>query len=303
MTELSRLILDQYQIRKTKAQKSAFISLLNEHFSNLYVQQGGLMKSRNLILGDISTAKIILCAHYDTCARMIAPNFITPKNPLFSILYSLVIIIPMGIIVLLLNILLGLLTNNFYVHYIVSVCVWLSLMFLMLAGPANKNTSNDNTSGVILLCELYQAMTAEEKAKAAVVFFDNEELGLIGSTRFRKAYKKTISEKLVVNFDCVSDGDYLLIAASKTARKRYLPAIQDAFISSDLKTMIHARSEQVYYPSDQAGFPSHIAIAALKYNKFLGYYMDRIHTNRDVVFDESNIHFLRNGTLKLIKVI
>lgn len=303
MTELSGLILNQFQMRKTKKQKSSFIALLKEHLPDLQVQETGLMKSRNLILGDVNTAKIILCAHYDTCARMIIPNFITPKNPLLSILYSLLLIIPMGIVVFLLNFLLGFVSDNFFLHYIVSVVVWLTLLCLMVAGPANKNTANDNTSGVILLCELYQAMTAEEKEKTAVVFFDNEELGLIGSSCFRKQYKTRIAQTLIINFDCVSDGDYFLIAVSKTARSKYLQDIQRSYSSTDVKKIIHAKSEQVYYPSDQAGFPLHIAVAALKHKKFLGYYMDRIHTSRDVMFDESNISVLCESTLRLIDSI
>ena len=50
--------------------------------------------------------------------------------------------------------------------------------------------------------------------------------------------------------------------------------------------------KKIYYPSDQAGFPMAIAVAALKYKKPFGYYMDRIHTVKDTVMDEGNIEYL-----------
>ena len=78
MTELSREIFNRFQVRKTKKQKLAFIALLQKHIPSLQVQEAGLAKSRNLIVGDPQTAKVILGAHYDTCARLPFPNFITP---------------------------------------------------------------------------------------------------------------------------------------------------------------------------------------------------------------------------------
>jgi len=63
--------------------------------------------------------------------------------------------------------------------------------------------------------------------------------------------------------------------------------------------MLFAKSEKTYYPSDQKGFKRHIAFNALKENK-LFYYMDRIHTSRDTVFDEENIRLIVDGTKKLI---
>ena len=61
--------------------------------------------------------------------------------------------------------------------------------------------------------------------------------------------------------------------------------------------------KKVYYPSDQAGFPMAIAVAALKYKKPFGYYMDRIHTKRDTVFDRSNIAYLTERTVAFIESI
>ena len=82
MTELSREILENYQVRKTKKQKNAFIAFMQAHISHMQVQEMGFPKSRNLVIGDPESAKVILGAHYDTCARLPYPNFITPKKKL-----------------------------------------------------------------------------------------------------------------------------------------------------------------------------------------------------------------------------
>ena len=67
--------------------------------------------------------------------------------------------------------------------------------------------------------------------------------------------------------------------------------------------MLVRNLEKVYYPSDQAKFPMCVAIAALKFKKFPGYYMDRIHTKRDTVLDKENIALLQDCIQKLIHEI
>lgn len=301
MNQLSQTILEGFQVRKNRKQKDAFITLLREHFPELSIQEGGIAKSRNLILGDVSQAKIVFSAHYDTCARLPFPNFIAPKNFLLSILYSILIALPVVAVMFIISYLLNWLTRNFWVNYGMCVGICLVMVYLMLAGPANKHTANDNTSGVIALCELYSALSVEERAKVAVVFFDNEELGLLGSALFRKQYRKEMKDKLLINLDCVSDGDHFLVAVNKAARQHHYVQIKNAFTSTDEKQILLEKAERVYYPSDQANFPMSIAVAALKHKKLLGYYMDRIHTKRDVIFDEKNISFLTNALHKLIQ--
>lgn len=303
MTDLSRKILDSYQIRKTKKQKDAFIALMQAHFPALTVQEKGVPKSRNLILGDPETAKVVLGAHYDTCAQLPFPNFIMPKRPLLTIGYSLLILIPMVVLIFLANWLLNLFTGDAMVHYWVSLLVYLLFFILLLAGPANKHTANDNTSGVITLLEIYEKLSEEDKQKVCFVFFDNEEAGLLGSAQFRKVYKKQMKETLLINFDCVSDGDTFLLGISKQANQKYHVPLARVFTSTEGKAVLMENLKKVYYPSDQAGFPMAIAVAALKHKKPFGYYMDRIHTNRDTVFEERNIEYLAERTGQFVSQI
>lgn len=301
VTPLSQTILQQYQVRKTKKQKDAFIQLMKSHFPKLTVQEGGFPKCRNLIVGDIDSAKIILSAHYDTCAQLLLPNFITPKSPLLSILYSVLLVAPLVLIVILLNTLLNHITSNYWVHYWLSLAAYLGLMLLLVAGPANKHTANDNTSGVIALCELLQVLTPETRNKVAFVFFDHEETGLVGSSLLRSKHKDLAKGKLLINLDCISDGDHILVSATKAARKEYSDALKNAFQPTDNKSILFTKAERTYYPSDQVGFKKSVAIAALKKKRFIGYYMDRIHTSRDVMFDKENIKLVCSCIHRLLE--
>lgn len=303
MTELSREILENYQVRKTKKQKQAFIALIQKHIPTLQVQEKGFPKSRNLVVGDPETAKVILGAHYDTCAQLPFPNFITPKRPILSIGYSVLIVLPMLAVIFLLNGLIGMYVANPLLHYWLSLVVYLLFLALVMGGPANKYTANDNTSGVITLLEIYSRLPENERNQVCFVFFDNEEQGLFGSAQFRKQYKNVITEKLLINFDCVSDGDTFLLGISKKANQKYHVPLARAYTTSEGKTVLLENLKKIYYPSDQAGFPVAVAVAALKYKKPFGYYMDRIHTKRDTVFEEHNIRYLAEHTVQFIESI
>ena len=87
MTDLSCRILTDYQVRKSKQQKQSFIRFMEEMFPEITVETSKAPKNQNLVIGNIENAQVILSAHYDTCAKMLIPNFITPLNHVFSILY------------------------------------------------------------------------------------------------------------------------------------------------------------------------------------------------------------------------
>lgn len=52
MTPLLQQILERCQVRKSQTQKDAFIALLRGSFPELRVEEGGMLRGRNLILGD-----------------------------------------------------------------------------------------------------------------------------------------------------------------------------------------------------------------------------------------------------------
>lgn len=301
MTSISKEILEKYQVRKTKKQKTAFIEFMRAHFPNIRIQTDGLSYNRNIVIGNPDTAKVVFGAHYDTQAVMPLPNFIMPKSLTVSILYAFVLIIPMFILAGAVGKAADLIFNDpRMVSYFTLLTYWV-LLFLMIFGPANKHTANDNTSGVITLIELMSAMTEEERAQSCFVFFDNEEKGLFGSAFFAKEHKETMKEKLLVNFDCVSDGDYLMLISSKKAFE-HAEDLKTSFADVTGKTVLIENAKGVYYPSDQKNFKKSVGVAAFKKSKF-GLYLDRIHTPKDTVMDERNISVLVSGFIKFTETL
>lgn len=291
MTDLSKTILRDYQVRRTKKQKLAFISLLKNHY-NITIEEGGFLHNRNIVIGDVDKAKIIVGAHYDTCAKLPFPNFITPKNIIIYILYNLLICIPFFLMSGLFYYFISFIINDSeLVFFLSDIFLLVILIGGLLIGIPNKHTANDNTSGVITLLELMDNLTEEEKSKIAFVFFDNEENGLFGSSYFARVHKKELRDKLMINFDCVSDGDNLLVVQNKRAKKEYGDIVKQSFIDCNNKKVYLETTTTAFYPSDQMNFPNNIAIAFLNKGK-LGLYMNKIHTKKDTIFDESNIQYL-----------
>jgi len=313
MTALSHKIMEEFQIRKTKKQKERFRAWLCEELEKLgytpQVESGNF--SHNVVVGNPETAKVIYTAHYDTCAVMPIPNFITPRNMLWYLLYQLAILIP--IFALAIGAEIG--TIVLWEALAGTDCpMWLAIGVLylvlafevwwLMAGPANKHTANDNTSGTITLVEIAQTLPEELRNQVCLVFFDNEEKGLFGSSGFAGKHKDVKKNGLVVNFDCVSDGDYLQFYPTKALKKESntLAALETAFPSAGEKT-----TEVVtgfgFYPSDQSQFSRGVGVCALKKSPLFGYYMDRIHTKRDTVMMEENIHLLTDGAIHLAETL
>ncbi len=312
MTETTKDIFENYQVRKTKKQKTAFM----EYVKQIAQRQGydctiekGIFGARNIVIGKPDTAKVLYTAHYDTCAWLPFPNFITPKNFLIYLLYQLLIVGLFFVLAFTIGFLSGWILSFIPIadntaYEIVSflpkiLCVL--LIFLLLGGPANKHTANDNTSGVTTVLNIMQALPEGQKDRVAFVLFDLEEAGLFGSSSFASKHKTIKNNTLVINFDCVSDGETMLFALKKTTRK-YAELLEKAFVStSDIAVDI---TKNAFYPSDNASFKGGIGVAALKTSKlFRTLYMDRIHTNKDVIYREENIRFLTTGAIKLAQML
>ena len=302
MDGLSYEILQNWQVRKTKRQKLAFIEMMQSRIPGLRVEEGGLLRCRNLVLGDPDTAKVIFTAHYDTCARLPFPNFITPKNFLIYLLYNLLIALPFLALMFAVT---WLLAPHFGIAgLMLGVLIGFgAMLYVFLLGPANPHTVNDNTSGVLTLAEAIRRMSEEERANCAFVFFDHEESGLFGSAFFASRHKKAMKNKLLVNFDCVSDGDTFLFVQSGKARKAYGEALRAAFAPADGKEVCMESTWSAFYPSDQMNFPVAVGAAAMQRKKLLGLYMGRIHTPKDTVLQEENIAFLADGARKLVSLL
>lgn len=303
MTPLSNEILANWQVRKTQKQKDDFIAFLQEKIPELRVEEGGFGKNKNLVVGDVASARVICTAHYDTCARLPIPNFLSPKNMVAYLGYALLLCIPVIAIIVILRGLLGFLTDNpqllFWISYLVGMGTFL---LVLLAGPPNPHTVNDNTSGVLTLCELIAALDEEDRARCAFVFFDHEETGLFGSAFFASKHRQAMKNRLLINFDCVSDGDHILFVQSGRAKKLAGETLIQAFPSSSDKQSHIEGPLGAFYPSDQMQFRCGVGVAALKKAPLVGLYLSRIHTAKDTVCDERNFSYLVEGTRRFLQL-
>ena len=310
MTNTTKEIFEKHEVRKTKEQRAAFRRYLVEYA----VSQGYEAKEEkaargatNVIIGNPATADVVYTAHYDTCAVMPLPNFITPKCIPIYILYQVIVslivyIIPFSIMFSSPYVLESTDSNVLYLLTLLGGYALLLLFtFLMIAGPANKHTANDNTSGITLLCDIMTEMPTELRDKVAYIFFDLEEMGTLGSKGYALKHKANAKKMLVVNFDCVSDGKNILFVVKKNA-KDTVKKLAEAFKSNDTYT-VDIATKGVFYPSDQRNFDRGIGVSALNKSKHGILYMNRIHTPRDTVYDEENIEYLKNGAIELARII
>ena len=297
-------VLTAFPVRKSKAQKQAFRDSVQSYVRELSYEshvEKGSFGSQNLVIGDPEKAKYLITAHYDTCARLPFPNLITPCNLWTFLGYQLLMVAFMLAIPAIPGILVGLLTQNFKNGYLTWYLLFWVVFFLMFFGPANKRNTNDNTSGVIALLEIARTMPENQREKVCFVLFDLEEAGLIGSASYRKAHKAATENQVVLNLDCVGDGDHIMLFPTKKLLKN-IPKLTPIYKCCGYfgkKSVLVRDKGFSTYPSDQKNFPYGVGIAAFHKGK-AGLYLSRIHTPRDTILEETNINILRAAIISMI---
>lgn len=162
--------------------------------------------SINVILGDIQTAKIIFCAHYDT-AYITLLSFLLDRYPISTIALESVIFFIILISAIQLN------------WFNISIVLFLSTIGYFKAKSytsENYCNYNDNSSGILISLLLAQL------PDVAIIFFDNEEKGLVGSKRFAHRHSYLGNKKLFINFDCVGNGKYLILYTKNISNSKKL---------------------------------------------------------------------------------
>lgn len=297
-------ILTAHPVRKNKTQKERFRQEVQDYLQTLgyYTNvESGSFGSKNLVIGDPDRAKYLVTAHYDTCARMFVPNLITPCNALLFILYQIFVCLLLIVPTLAVGALVGYLFHSFFVGYFLwMVLLWTGIA-LMLVGPANSSNVNDNTSGVVTVLEIAKSLPEHYRKDVCFVLFDLEEAGLIGSASYRKAHKKASESQMVLNLDCVGEGEEIyLFPTSKLKKNQKKLADLDKITGNFGKKTVAVRKQGFsIYPSDQAHFPYGVGICALNRGK-LGLYLSKIHTPKDTVLDETNVNILRAAIITMI---
>lgn len=297
-------VVKSYPVRKSKKQKQAFRADVTQWLQGLGYsvrEEEGSFHSRNLVIGDPQRARYLVTAHYDTCARLPFPNLITPCNFWTFLLYQIFICLMLMLPALAVGGMVGYLLHSFDIGYFLFVVLLWAAIVLMLIGPANSSNVNDNTSGVVTLLEIARSIPELHRKNVCFVLFDLEEAGLIGSASYKKKHKREIPNQLVLNLDCVGEGDdiYFFPTAKLKKSKERLAPLQKLAGGYGKKSIAVRTKGFAIYPSDQSNFPYGVGICALK-RGWAGLYLSRIHTPRDTVLDETNVNILRAALTTLI---
>ncbi len=298
-------VLGLFPIRKSKRQKEAF-----RESTQAYVEKLGYKCTfektacggKNIVIGNPENAQYLVTAHYDTCAHLPFPNLLIPCNLLAFLSYQIAMVIILLTLVIAVQVVLYSVTNNPDLSSNISCIMMLGLAVLMMIGPANKYNANDNTSGVVTVLEIAKYLPESFRDKVCFVLFDLEEAGLIGSASYRKKHKRATQNQMVLNLDCVGDGDEIVLFPTKKLRKASdkLNLIEKSCVKVGKKSITIRKEGFAIYPSDQANFPYGVGIAAFRRNRWPGLYLGRIHTNRDTILEKENVNILRDCMIDLI---
>ncbi len=308
-------ILQRYEIRKSNKQKTEFIHYIKDRLSKsgydpekdvVIEEKGhGLFKSRNIVVGNPESAEVLFGGHYDTCAWMPFPNFMAPTNPVLFWGYQILLTIMIFVSTALIGFFVGWLSgNNGAVAYFSFLIALIVLMIQLMFGFRNKHTANDNTSGIITLTHILEALPEDQRKKVCVIYFDNEEKGLFGSAFFYKKHRKQIKDKMLINFDCVGDGENIVTMADKKCRKDakyqlFVDALTKNESGAGVKYLCR-KMKWMMFPSDQMNFKKGIGVCSLKKSP-IGYYVARIHTYFDTKCRKENVEYLTKSMVDFVE--
>lgn len=294
-------ILSAYPIRKTPEQKAAFREDVMQYIQELGYEvhtENCRKDGQNIVFGPQDTAQYLITAHYDTPVSIGIPNVCTPCNALRGRLQFL------STFLLSFSMSLGaglLLKAGHIIPGILLFAPILIFLYLIRNGPANVNNANDNTSGVVALLEIARTLPEAHRNKVCFILFDLEERGLKGSAAYRKAHKEVTEKQLMLNLDCVGDGDHILFLPTQNART-------DGKLISRLnylggwfgkKQILTIYKGYCRYNSDHKNFPLSVAVGAFHLKK-KHYMLDKIHTKHDTNLDMTNVNLLRAALISLI---
>ena len=310
-------LTELFPIRKSGKQKEAFrdwfIAWAREQgYTAQATTPRGIFHSTNVVVGDPDAAEVIFTAHYDTPAVMPLPNFITPCNVWVYLLYQLllvpVLLLPGAAAGALTLHVIRLVTDNLALAESIAPFVGFigvyAMLGVMMFGPANKHNVNDNTSGVAAVMELMSRIPEENRAKTAFILFDNEEKGMMGSSAYASSHKAVKTKKLLINMDCVGDGENILFFANKKTRALdVFPRLEEAMQGVTGRHFVMNKLEKCIYPSDQSQFKYGIAVCACNKMKAIGYYCDKIHTKKDTVCEQANLDVLAEGLSSFVGML
>ena len=293
----------QFPIRKTAAQKRAFekwvMAKMREMGYRPYVDgmnRKDKLRHRNIVAGDPQNAELLISAHYDTAATIGVPDLRIPRNFPVYILSQGAVLLGMLLISLLIGTAVGLATKSGDWLILTFFFAYLALMLLMMFGAANKHNVNDNTSGIAALLETMQRLSPEAREKTAFILFDHQETGSRGAKSYGAQHVEVQTMKLLVDLNCVGDGNTFVISAPKMAQdKPEYAAVRESLeanaMASGVSTQFFGRAG-VQGAGDYRRFVCGVGVSAYHHSAGVGLITGRIHTSRDTVCRQENLDYL-----------
>lgn len=290
----------RFPMRNSSEQKDSFRSYALSEAAGLGFRRAAREDNdghANLVFSDPASARVIFTAHYDTPRRSLLPNLMLVSNRFLYWAYNL------GIVLVMLAVsvgaafaaraLLGLDTERMDARMLmlaVYAVVYFGLFFLVLKGPANTRNRNDNTSGTAAVLELMR--TLGERPDTAFILFDDEEKGKQGSKAYAKAHPEIRDNSLIVNLDCVGNGETFVFCVSREAASHSLAAqLQTQIARSGLNARFFPAG-RAQMNSDHKSFRRGVGVCACSHKPLVGYYTGRIHTIRDTVAEPETVRRL-----------
>ncbi len=297
----------RFPVRNSEAQKEAFREYAISEAQAAGWTAGTVHESgghNNVVIGDPETARTVFTAHYDTPRRGLFPNLMLPTNKLLKYLYLAAEILHMLAVAIYAGVLVRKLTGlegaaGRFIYLGVYALVYFALFLLLFRGPANARNRNDNTSGTAAVLTLAQKLAGDPST--AFILFDNEEKGKKGSKAFAAAHPEIKQKTLIINMDCVGNGDTFIAGASDPAiADRRYPKLRAALESAGGKVFPAAKAS---INSDHKSFEKSVGIAACLYKNGVGFYTPRIHTERDTVASPENIERLTDALKEFVEEV
>lgn len=288
----------RFPVRRTDTQKEAFREYAaNEALSSGFtVQTVRNDKHNNLVIGNPEEASVVFTAHYDTPRQAVLPNLMIPLNPVLKYTWVLIPLFAMlALAIWAASVIRDMTGLTGVARRLVFVGAYLLIYFglfrLLFWGPANKHNRNDNTSGTAAVLTLCRRLAGN--SRTAFILFDDEEKGKKGSKAYAQAFPDIRNNRLVVNMDCVGNGNNWIVSASEAAMNDPMfAALAEALKRIDANVY---SSRKASLNSDQKNFEKGVGICACLHSKRIGFYTPRIHTRHDTVASSDNIRRLSDS--------
>lgn len=293
MTELDILNRD-YPIRRSEKQKEAFRKYVASTCTDVREETTHDGKNCNIVIGDPTSAKITLTAHYDTPPRSIFPNIMMPRNRVLYYTVQMLFVFMIVAVAMIPAILIADMAEDRGLSMAIFLIIYYSVYFLGMKTFDNPYNYNDNSSGIALVLTLAKKYGASDKV--AFILFDNEEKGMKGSKAYYKDHKDAMAERLIINFDCIGNGNNIILIANKALYDgKDLAEVRGAFPTSENFTVYACTHKEGDANSDHKSFPRGIGCVAAKRTSHGLLYTPNIHTPRDREVHAENIEYIESG--------